>query len=113
MKPYYEQDGITIYHGDCREILPTLGPVDLVLTDPPYNGVLADDWDNQWGSDADFLAWLGGVFDSLAGLLADNGTTYVFSGTRLAARVEVLMSSRFRVIASAVWDKGSGRKGAG
>jgi len=34
--PYYEQDGITIYHGDCREILPLLDPVDLVLTDPPY-----------------------------------------------------------------------------
>lgn len=36
MTPYFERNGITIYHGDCREILPTLGPVDLVLTDPPY-----------------------------------------------------------------------------
>ncbi len=36
MKPYYEHAGITIYHGDCREILPTLECVDLVLTDPPY-----------------------------------------------------------------------------
>lgn len=36
MTPYYEQDGIVIYHGDCREILPELEPVDLVLTDPPY-----------------------------------------------------------------------------
>lgn len=36
MKPYYEHAGITIYHGDCREILPQLPPVDLVLTDPPY-----------------------------------------------------------------------------
>ena len=36
MKPYYEEKGITIYHGDCREILPTLPLVDLVLTDPPY-----------------------------------------------------------------------------
>ena len=36
MTPYYAHAGITIYHGDCREILPTLGPVDLVLTDPPY-----------------------------------------------------------------------------
>lgn len=36
MKPYYQESGITIYHGDCREILPTLEPVDLVLTDPPY-----------------------------------------------------------------------------
>jgi DNA modification methylase len=36
VKPYYERDGITIYHGDCREILPALDAVGLVLTDPPY-----------------------------------------------------------------------------
>lgn len=36
MKPYYQQDGITIYHGDCRDVLPTLGAFDVVLTDPPY-----------------------------------------------------------------------------
>jgi DNA modification methylase len=36
MQPYYEQDGIQIFHADCRDILPTLPPVDLVLTDPPY-----------------------------------------------------------------------------
>lgn len=36
VKPYYQDDACTIWHGDCREILPTLDPVDLVLTDPPY-----------------------------------------------------------------------------
>ena len=36
MKPYYEHNGIQIFHGDCREVLPELEPVDLVLTDPPY-----------------------------------------------------------------------------
>lgn len=36
MTPYYSEAGITIFHGDCREILPTLAPVDLLLTDPPY-----------------------------------------------------------------------------
>lgn len=38
-KPYYERDGIVIYHADCREILPLLEPgsIDLVLTDPPYS----------------------------------------------------------------------------
>lgn len=36
IKPYYDHGGITIYHGDAREILPTLPKVDLVLTDPPY-----------------------------------------------------------------------------
>lgn len=36
MTPYFERGGIQIWHGDCREILPTLGPVDHVITDPPY-----------------------------------------------------------------------------
>ena len=35
--PYYEHDGIVIYHADCREVLPALGPVDHVLTDVPYS----------------------------------------------------------------------------
>lgn len=35
MKPYYEHAGITIYHGDCREVLPTL-KADVILTDLPY-----------------------------------------------------------------------------
>lgn len=29
-------DGVTLYLGDCREILPTLGNIDAVVTDPPY-----------------------------------------------------------------------------
>jgi site-specific DNA-methyltransferase (adenine-specific) len=38
MTPYYDEDGITIYHGDCREILPQLEPesITLLWTDPPY-----------------------------------------------------------------------------
>lgn len=41
MKPYYEQSGITIYHCDCREVLPVLDRFDLVLTDPPYGKSIA------------------------------------------------------------------------
>lgn len=36
MKPYYQAAGITVYHGDAREIMPGLPP-GLVVTDPPYN----------------------------------------------------------------------------
>ena len=36
MKPYYEHAGITIFHGDCREILPHV-TADQVITDPPYD----------------------------------------------------------------------------
>lgn len=36
MKPYYQDSAVTIYHGDCREVVPQLGQFDLLLTDPPY-----------------------------------------------------------------------------
>jgi DNA modification methylase len=35
-EPYYQDDLVTIYHGDNREIVPLLGVFDLLLTDPPY-----------------------------------------------------------------------------
>jgi site-specific DNA-methyltransferase (adenine-specific) len=37
LTPYYEHSGITIYHGDCRDVLGSVGPVDHVMTDPPYS----------------------------------------------------------------------------
>jgi len=57
-KPYFQDDDVVIYHGDCRDILPTLEPVDLVLTDPPYG--IANVWvggkGHGWGK-----AWAEGV----------------------------------------------------
>ena len=58
LTPYYDDGkGIQIFLGDCREILPQLPPVDLVLTDPPYGIGLAKNpfrqkfepmqWDNS------------------------------------------------------------------
>ena len=38
MKPYFERDGVTIYHGDLFDVLPSLLPLEAVtITDPPYN----------------------------------------------------------------------------
>ena len=37
-------EGVTLYLGDCREILPTLGNVGAVVTDPPYPDFLADEF---------------------------------------------------------------------
>jgi len=47
VKPYYQTDRVTLYHGDCLEVLPTLagGSVDLIATDLPY-GVTQCKWDS-------------------------------------------------------------------
>lgn len=45
MIPYYQDEAVVIYHGDCRDVLLELldSSVDLVLTDPPYgNGCIED-----------------------------------------------------------------------
>jgi site-specific DNA-methyltransferase (adenine-specific) len=36
LKPYYQDDYCTIYHGDARETLPELVQADHIITDPPY-----------------------------------------------------------------------------
>jgi site-specific DNA-methyltransferase (adenine-specific) len=49
VKPYYEKDGITIYHGDCRDILPSLADesVHALVTDPPYGEAMGFDGDES------------------------------------------------------------------
>ena len=54
MKPYYQHDGITIYHGDCRDVLPKMQGIDLLLSDPPY-GV---------NHDTDYTRFSGGLHGS-------------------------------------------------
>lgn len=55
MKPYYEDDAITLWHGDCLDVLATLPnqSVDSVVTDPPYGiAFMGKAWDQpgQFGS---------------------------------------------------------------
>lgn len=37
MTPYYEDSAVQIFHADCRDVLPSLGMVDHVITDPPFS----------------------------------------------------------------------------
>lgn len=48
MKPYYQDNAVTIYHGDCLSVLPSLeaNSIDTVITDPPYGiSFMGEDWD--------------------------------------------------------------------
>lgn len=62
MTPYYSDELVTLYHGDSREVLSTIaGPVDAVITDPPYGiGVAAWDQPITWEGWAAKLVRRGG-----------------------------------------------------
>jgi len=64
VKPYYQEDGITIYHGDVRNIQPRC---DVVVTDPPYNvGMAYSDHDDRM-DERKYLQWLRDIFSHACG----------------------------------------------
>ena len=46
MRPYFESQGLALYHGDCRELMANLVDVDVVVADPPY-GETSLGWDRR------------------------------------------------------------------
>ena len=84
LKPYFESGGITLYHGDCREILNHIQSesIDLVLTDPPYlvsyRGRFGSDWGEIHG-DSD-PSWVAPVFLDIWRVLKPDSLCLTFYG---------------------------------
>ena len=50
-QPYYEDESVTLYLGDCREVLPELGvTANCIIADPPYESTSLewDRWPDGW-----------------------------------------------------------------
>lgn len=87
IEPYYQDENCTIYNGDCREILPELGEVDLVLTDPPYS-VTQQRWDSS---------------DGVLEVVRDSRLAVFTTGERLLAELICALPTQYRHIW--VWDR--------
>lgn len=110
MKPYYEDDSVTLFHGRCEDILPGLsltGSVHL-LTDPPYFKVKDNDWDNQWTESAQFLEWMGMWLNLASRHLGPDSSIWVFASPEMSRPVEQVISESFRVVNSVRWLKEQG-----
>jgi site-specific DNA-methyltransferase (adenine-specific) len=97
MKPYFNEDGITLYHGDSREILPQLPVGDCVIADPPY-GQTSLKWD-VWPK-----GWIEGVrADSL----------WIFGTMRMfLLHAPEIFSAGFAMSQDLVWEKHNGSSSA-
>ena len=108
MKPYYEQDGITIYHGDCREMLPQISSCDCVITDPPFSAKTHDNAKSNRGlaghgvSAIDFSA-----IDWLLGELSNKCDGWIIANMdwRHIAELDRVPRKDFELVRFGVWVK--------
>lgn len=111
MTPYYQDEWATIYHGDCREILPRLKSVDLVLTDPPYaaaaatvtTGFAKTKWGGNWGDMSLVCMMAEMVLDSSAVKSAKE--VYWFCDHLSYAALVPSFFRRYPLIQNVIWDK--------
>ena len=104
MREYYKNDLVTLYCGDCLDVLPEISEkFNLLLTDPPYSRVKDDDWDKCSHSKLETL--LRNVFELVKPKMALNGAAYCFCWPFFSARLQVIMSDYFNVLNEIVWMK--------
>ena len=108
--PYYQDGPVTVFHGDCVEVMHSLpdGSVDAVVTDPPYGlEFMGKEWDRY--TPADFEAWCAVWAAECLRVLKPGGHLLAFGGSRtwhrLAAGIE---DAGFEVRDSIAWLYGSG-----
>lgn len=122
MKPYYEADGITIYHARCEDVLPSLSGVGVVFTSPPYN--LGQTQGTEWKAlgrgygthddampHAEYVAWQQDVLRSCWDALADDGAIYYQHKPRVKDHGVILpleLNPGLPLRQIITWDRGSG-----
>lgn len=73
---------IILIHGDSLEVLKHVKPssIDLVLADPPYYGVVNDDWDNDWSTLQEHLDWSNVWIQLAIKTMQESGSFYIWGG---------------------------------
>lgn len=111
MRPYYEHGGVTIYHGDCREVLPEISGVGLVVTDPPYMfGMMSTMHEGKaggWGDMMNAASFYATILRDLRRLLVNQrGAAWVFNSWRsFPVLARASFEAQWPVESLLVWDK--------
>jgi len=98
---------VKLYLGDCLEVMRGFPDksVDAVITDPPYFRIVDAQWDKQWKTLDEYLAWLDVVSDEWKRILKDNGSLMIFADDMVSAYVQVLIDKKLLLLNNIVWYK--------
>ena len=98
---------VELHLGDCLDVMRSMPDksVDAVITDPPYYRIADAEWDKQWKTLDEYLAWLDVVSDEWKRILKDNGSLMVFADDMVAAYVQVLLDKKLLLLNNIVWYK--------
>ena len=120
MKPYYQDDAVTLYHGDCREVMPDLAPnsVDLVITDPPFSVPVkyqdvSGNFPRSWGDLLVMEPFFVDAFRGIRRLVRDGGQTYICCDGDTYPIFFKAAYSLWPQSHLIVWYKPTGRRGRG
>jgi len=106
MKPFYEDEYVQIWHGDCREVIKTLADssVDSVVCDPPYElGFMGKGWDRSG------IAYDVSVWSECLRVLKPGGHLLAFGGSRTYHRLAcAIEDAGFEIRDQIQWLYGSG-----
>lgn len=107
-EPYFKNDFVTLYKGDCVEMLSGMEETfDCCIADPPYWKVVNQKWDYQWRAEEDYVTWCGEWFSQLSRLVRHGGTFYLFGYFRtLALLLSSLQEKEFVLRQQIIVDKG-------
>ena len=111
MTPYYADDFVTLYHGDCREVLSGIGGVDVILTDPPFfmpaqHYQSRVGWRRTWGDTSILRIFWSVVVDEALPALKRTGHMLTFCDDESYPVFFPVMYGHFDYMKSIVWDKG-------
>ena len=112
VQPYYEQEGISIFHGDCVEVVGSLPLITLLLTDPPFfmpathYASRSDKWSRSWGDTSVLSGWWRGVLDSIMPRLSHDASLITFCDGDSYPVFYPELYRRFSALLPLVWDKG-------
>jgi site-specific DNA-methyltransferase (adenine-specific) len=92
-------DGITLYLGDCREILPTLGQVGAVVTDPPYG--IGFKYESHIDDPESYPAFIWPIIEAAERLVVPGGAIFVWQSQLWMPRFRELFPRDWRVLIAA------------